>query len=142
LSIRDNIRYILTIKGSPHSIAIAFSIGVFIGMSPLLGLHTILALAVASLFRLNRMVTLAGAYLTNPWTIVPIYSFSTWFGVKITGYEERIPEIDFHSVNILNIFRALKSLIVPFIVGTTILGLIGALLSYLLIHQLITRMRR
>ncbi len=142
MSIRDNIRYILTIKGSPHSIAIAFSIGVFIGMSPLLGLHTILALAVASILRLNRMVTLAGAYLTNPWTIVPIYSFSTWFGVKIMGYEELIPEIDFHSVNIFNIFKALKSLLVPFIVGTTVLGFISAIVSYLLIHQLLKRIRK
>lgn len=142
MSIRDNIRYILTIKGSPHSIAIAFSIGVFIGMSPLLGLHTVLALTVASILRLNRMVTLAGAYLTNPWTIVPIYSFSTWFGVKITGYEEMIPDIDFHSINILNIFKVLKSLLFPFIVGSTVLGFISALFSYLVIHQVIKRIRR
>ncbi len=142
MSIKDNIRYILTIKGSPHSIAIAFSVGVFIGMSPLLGLHTVLALAVASLLGLNRMVTLAGTYITNPWTIVPIYSFSTWFGVKITGYDDLIPDIDFHSINILNIFKTLKSLIVPFVVGTTVVSLFSALLSYLLIYQLITRVRR
>lgn len=142
MSIKDNIRYILTIKGSPHSIAISFSIGVFIGMSPLLGLHTVLALVIASILRLNRMVTLAGAYLTNPWTIVPIYSFSTWFGVKITGYGDMIPDIDFHSVNILNIFNILKSLLVPFVVGTTVVGFITAIASYVAIRQIITRIRR
>jgi uncharacterized protein (DUF2062 family) len=53
--------------------------GVFIGMSPLLGIHTVLGLFAASVLRLNRLITLVGVYVTNPWTIVPIYSFGTWF---------------------------------------------------------------
>ncbi|RMG72828.1 MAG: DUF2062 domain-containing protein [Nitrospirae bacterium] len=141
LSIRDNIRYIFTIKGSPRSIAAAFALGVFIGLSPFIGLHTLLALVLSSLLGLNRMVTLSGAYLTNPWTIVPIYTFCTWFGIKITGYEQSMPDIDFHSINILNLFRALKSLLWPFFVGTTLVGVVCALISYLIVYRLLLRIK-
>jgi len=142
LSIKDNIRYILTVKGTPRSIAASFAIGVFIGMSPFLGLHTIMALVVANILGLNRMVTLAGAYLTNPWTIVPIYSFCTWFGVKITGYGDRVPEINFHEITVFNIVNVLKSLLVPFFVGTTVVGLVAAGVSYFAIHSAINRLRK
>ncbi|NOX21432.1 MAG: DUF2062 domain-containing protein [Nitrospirae bacterium] len=142
MSIKDNIRYILTVKGTPRSIAASFAIGVFIGMSPFLGLHTIMALVVANILGLNRMVTLAGAYLTNPWTIVPIYSFCTWFGVKITGYGDRVPEINFHEITVFNIVNVLKSLLVPFFVGTTVVGLVAAGVSYFAIHSAINRLRK
>ncbi len=142
MSIKDNIRYILTVKGSPKSIATAFAIGVFIGMSPFLGLHTIMALVVANILGLNRMVTLAGAYLTNPWTIVPIYSFCTWFGVKITGYGDMVPEINFHEITIFNIVNVLKSLVVPFFVGTTVVGLFAAGVSYFAVQSAISRLRK
>ena len=66
-------------------IALAFSVGIFVGMSPLFGIHTILGLILAWIFSLNKFVTIVGVYITNPWTIVPIYTFATWFGGKLLG---------------------------------------------------------
>lgn len=114
MALRERIRLLLTVKGTPTELSLAFSIGVFIGMSPFLGLHTVLALAVASLFRLNKLVTLAGAYITNPWTILPIYTFGTWLGIKVMSHEEILQHIDLRGINVFNLVEFLGQLVVPF----------------------------
>jgi hypothetical protein len=64
----------------------AYTIGVFIGFSPFMGFHMIFGMALAFLFRLNRIAVLLGVWSNNPWSIIPYYTFATWLGMKITGY--------------------------------------------------------
>ena len=37
---KDRLREVLSVNEPPHKVALAFAIGTFVGMSPLLGLHT------------------------------------------------------------------------------------------------------
>ncbi|MFZ2196965.1 MAG: DUF2062 domain-containing protein [Thermodesulfovibrionales bacterium] len=115
--------------------AIAFAIGVFIGMSPLLGVHTVLGLAAAWLFRLNRIITLVGVFVTNPWTIVPIYSFGTWVGARIIGMDNLVPAIDWSHITLVGFFKEFRPLLLPFLVGNTALGMVSAVVSYILIYK-------
>ena len=115
--------------------AIAFAIGVFIGMSPLLGIHTILGLLAAWLFRLNRLITIVGVYVTNPWTIVPIYSFGTWIGAKIIGMDNLIPAIDWSHITLVDFFKEFRPLLLPFLIGNTAIGIVSAVVSYILIYK-------
>lgn len=46
---------LMTIKDTPHSIALGSSIGFFFGFTPLLGLKTLLSVAFAWLFRSNKI---------------------------------------------------------------------------------------
>ena len=115
--------------------AIAFAIGVFIGMSPLLGVHTVLGLAAAWLFRLNRIITLVGVFVTNPWTIVPIYSFGTWVGAKIIGMDNLVPAIDWSHITLAGFFKEFRPLLLPFLIGNTALGIVSAIVSYILIYK-------
>ena len=68
---------------SPERTAAAFSVGVLLGFSPLLGLHTLLALLVAFPFRLNRLAVLAGVYSNLPWFIGPYYAAMTALGAVL-----------------------------------------------------------
>jgi uncharacterized protein len=104
-------------------------------MSPLLGIHTILGLVAASVLRLNRLITLVGVYVTNPWTIVPIYSFGTWFGAKIIGIEKIIPEIDWAHITLLGFLREFRPLLFPFVLGTTLIGIISSIIGYYVIYM-------
>ncbi len=142
MPISDRLRFILTVRGTPRGTAFAFAMGVFIGISPFLGLHTVMAILFASLFRLNRLVTLAGAYVTNPWTIIPIYTFATWLGAKMTGYRGAFSQVEFRDLNVVNLFKLLKGLVVPFFVGTLFLGLVAGLASYFIVYHMLKRMRR
>src|ERR1044072_469938 len=73
LMFRAAFRRLLAIDDPPERTALAFSIGVFIAFSPFLGLHTILATAIAFLFRFNKIAIYTGTFLNNPiLTLVPI----------------------------------------------------------------------
>jgi uncharacterized protein (DUF2062 family) len=111
-------------------------------MSPLLGIHTILGLAVASLFRLNKFVTIVGVYITNPWTIVPIYTFSTYIGARLLGIKKIMPNIDWHNLSLIKIFSELSELLIPFLVGTTFMGILSGLLSYVIVYHAIKKTRQ
>jgi uncharacterized protein len=104
-------------------------------MSPLLGVHTVLGLAAAWIFKLNRMITLVGVFVTNPWTIVPIYSFGTFCGAKVLGMEKIIPDVDWAHISFLGFLSEFRPLLIPFIVGTTLLGAVSALIGYLVIYK-------
>lgn len=132
----------MTVKESPKKIALSFSAGVFIGMSPLLGLHTILGLIIASLFRLNKFVTVIGVYITNPWTIVPIYTFSTFIGARILGVKKVIPSIDWHNLNLTHIVSELSDLLIPFIFGTLFVGTLTAIASFFILYRITKKTRR
>jgi hypothetical protein len=141
LKFRARLQQILTIKDSPHKIAIAFSIGVFIGMSPLLGIHTVLGMAVAWIFRLNRLVTLIGVFITNPWTIVPIYTFGTWVGARIMGINHILPDINWSHITMTAIIKDFRPVVMPFIIGNTLIGFISAIIAYVVIYNAVKRNR-
>ncbi len=142
MSYRDKIRGIFHINDTPHRIAIAFSVGVFMGISPLLGLHTIGAFFIAWLFGLNRLVAIVGVYITNPWTIVPIYSFCLWVGVKLTGLNQVLPDVDWKNLKIMQMLSELTHLLLPFVVGSIVVGIISSVASYFIVYSLILRYRR
>jgi uncharacterized protein len=119
----------------------AFSVGIFVGMSPLLGFHTVLGIFLAYMFRLNKFVTIVGVYVTNPWTIVPIYTFGTWIGARLLGINDIIPDIDWAHLSIKELLSTFRPLLLPFALGTTVLGLVSTILSYLFIFRLIKRNR-
>ena len=134
MAFRDRIKSVIKLKESPHRVAIAFATGVFIGMSPLIGFHTILGFAIVWIFRLNPFALLAGVYITNPWTIVPIYTFSTWVGTQCLGLEQMIPEIDWSNLSFINLLNDLEPLLMPFILGSLLIGSLASILSYLIIY--------
>src|SRR5262249_22476580 len=77
------VQILLHVEDTPHRTALSFAIGVAIAFSPLLGIHTLLALGIAFLFRLSRGPMLVGAYINNPWTLAPMYMAGTLLGCSI-----------------------------------------------------------
>ena len=81
------VQRLLRIEDTPERTALAYSIGIFLGFSPFLGVHTLGGIAVAFLFRLNRVAVLLGVWSNTPWWIVPYYVAATWVGIWITGFQ-------------------------------------------------------
>jgi len=63
---RALLQKLLQIEDTPERTALAFSVGVFLGFSPFLGFHTLSGLAIAFLFRLNRVAVLLGGWSNTP----------------------------------------------------------------------------
>ena len=83
---KDSIRKLLHIDDTPERTALAFAVGIFLGFSPFLGVHSLVALAIAFLFGLNRVAILLGVWINGPWWIVPFYTVATWVGMQVTGF--------------------------------------------------------
>ena len=137
---RAAFRRLLAIDDPPERTALAFSIGVFIGFSPLLGLHTILATAIAFLFRFNKIAIYTGTFLNNPFlTLVPIIIASYAIGAFILGRPLRIPD---EGLELLKYPRLLsgdyyrllfvqsRGILWTFAVGAMVLSVICSLLAY------------
>ena len=64
---------VLHTDDSSHSIALGTGIAMFVTFLPLVGLQTVIAVGVAALFRANKVVCLPIVWITNVFTMVPIY---------------------------------------------------------------------
>lgn len=142
--IKDVIRSIFTTGDNPRRIAFAVLIGVFLGFSPLNGLHTMLALFVAVVFRLNKVAVLCGVFLNTPWIVVLFYNFSTWFGIQLIGVPSGmvLPNIglnDFLNSEFWSYFLSQRRLPIPAFLGSFVLHTILSLASYFLTLSLLRK---
>ncbi len=72
---------VLRLEGDPRSLALGVAIGLFVGVTPTLPLHTVLILALAGLLRGNILAgLLAATAISNPLTFLPQYYFSWRLG--------------------------------------------------------------
>lgn len=128
-------------KGEPKDIALAFSVGVFIAFFPILGTHTALAFALAWAFRVSPTITLGASFVNNPWTIIPIYLGSLYFGAFITnteigGVTHEVNDY-LHNPKWEVFLRLAKDIGVPFVAGCLILGTIFAVIAYFIVLRMV-----
>jgi len=71
------------INDPPERIARGFAIGVFWGIMPTFGFAWIFALPVAFLLRANKISTILGTFVSNPFTAVFLYTLGYKFGTQI-----------------------------------------------------------
>lgn len=139
MKILQRLRWIFQLKESPKKIALSFAIGVFIGISPLIGLHIVLGIFISWLLKLNTGITIIGVCITNPWTIIPIYTFSTWIGIKILNIEYSIWHIEWDNITFMYLINEFKHILIPFLIGTTIVAFLSAIISYISIYWIIIK---
>src|SRR3712207_5997818 len=89
---RQSLRRLLAVDDPPERTALAFSIGVFIAFSPFLGLHTVMATALAFIFRFNKIAIYTGTFINNPFlTLIPIIVASYAVGAFLLGRPLGLP---------------------------------------------------
>lgn len=140
--VRDRIRSIFKLDDSPHQLAAAFAVGIFIAFSPTIGLHTLSCLLFAWLFRLSKIVVLSAAFVNNPWTIMPMYGFCLWLGMKITGGGAAAPSIAWNELTVRTAYKVLAPYLWPFVAGTLVAGFVAALASYVVMYWAVVRYRK
>jgi uncharacterized protein (DUF2062 family) len=62
-------------------------------------------------------------------------------GAKLTGLERIIPTIGWSDVTVMVYMSELKPLIIPFLVGTMVVGSLSAVVSYFIIHWAVVKYR-
>lgn len=121
---------LLRLNNSPHEIALGIAIGVFIGILPVYGLHTVLVVIAAILVRsANKIAIFLGTSISLPPTIPPI----TWAGYEIGRYilKGRFEPLSWSVFRNIT-FQKICSYYQPLFLGSVILGIICAVIFYLL----------
>jgi len=137
---KNFLKKLLHIKDTPERTALAFSVGIFLGFSPFLGLHTLGGLAIAFLFRLNRVAILLGVWSNTPWWIVPYYTIATWLGMRVMRFRidwRALQEIfqlgkdqGFISSGFWSHIASQWGLLLSFLIGSLILSVLLSLAAY------------
>jgi uncharacterized protein (DUF2062 family) len=110
---------------TPGKVAFGVGVGVFVGCSPLWGLHFALSVLLATVFRLNRVLVYAGANIGNPLTAAPLLFAELQIGHRLLhGMWLSVTIAD---VETLGVSGLVANLVVGSIVVGTVLGaFIGA----------------
>jgi uncharacterized protein (TIGR03546 family) len=64
---------ILRLQDDPKQLAWGMALGVFIGMTPTMPFHTLLALSLAAFLGVSPVAAYLGIWVMNPVTVAPIY---------------------------------------------------------------------
>jgi hypothetical protein len=76
---------ILHLNDTPEAVALGTALGVFIAMTPTVGIQMLMVLVVHTIFRANRLAGILMVYLSNPLTLIPIYWLDYVVGSVILG---------------------------------------------------------
>jgi len=139
---------VLRLDDPPWRVALALAVGVFISCTPFWGLQTLLSLAVATICRLNRAVTVTGAWLNLPWFAPLVYGFALRIGAFV------VP--DLHGADIAEIaelvqmssalsagdmIELLRNVSLALLIGTVAVGAVAGAFTYVAAFVLLKRRR-
>lgn len=71
---------IFHLDDTPHRIALGVAIGLFVSLTPTVGVQMVIGMFLATVLRANKFPAVALAWITNPLTTVPIFYFNWCVG--------------------------------------------------------------
>jgi uncharacterized protein (DUF2062 family) len=133
----------LKIRGHPREISLGFALGLFVGMTPFMGLHMAIGVLLASLFKWNKISAALAVWISNPLTAPFIYWMTYIVGAKVLDYENSyaLPK-QFDLDALLYIIRSAPEIIGVLIVGGIVTGIPLAVAGYFLAYFAIFEYRK
>ena len=135
-------RRFLRIRGEAREIALCFALGLFVGITPTMGIQMIIAVFFAALFKWNKISAAIGVWISNPLTAPVIYSITYLFGAGILGLKNSFRLSDLQGFTaVVEILKKAPEIFVALIVGGIVLGFPIAVLGYYLSYTAIQKYR-
>lgn len=121
----------IKLKGEPRQIALGFSLGLLIGMTPFMGAHIISSMILASLLRWNKISALIGVNITNVGTAPLIYPINYWVGLRLVGVSRKVKwSMAMGYPAMLNLMKHSPQILADLCMGGLILGIPLAVAGY------------
>ncbi len=150
LRLRPILRLIKGFRGSPQAIAGGFSLGIFLALTPTIGVQIILAVFLATFFKVSRPAALISVMITNPVTVPPIFTFNYWVGSfffdgpsvgEVYRHFIKIAE-EMAKLNVWEVGAQLKAIaatgqdmLIPLLWGSMLVATLFGVLSYALLAR-------
>jgi uncharacterized protein len=111
-------------------LARGFAIGIFWGMFPLPGVQMLVAVVTAAFLRGSKVAAIAGTWLGNPLTTLPLTALNFHVGQTLLGRSwTQLPQ-DMQTVD--GFLKLGGETIAAYLLGCLVMGTIGGILSYLI----------
>lgn len=114
-----------------YSVSTAFTVGLFAAFMPM-PFQMVLAAALAIIFRANLPISAALPWLTNPFTMAPLFYLSYKIGAWVLQMPIR-PKIHF-KLSLEWVFEQFNTIGAPFLLGCVILGLGSGIICNILVR--------
>ena len=149
---RRLVRRLLSLDDSPHAIALGTAIGMFVGMTPTVGIQMILIVTIAAvtrpLFHFNRVAGLITVYISNPITIMPLYAAFYYTGTLVV--EAPLTPAEFQEQFELALDRSwldplrfiFQEVAWPMIAGSLLIAIATSAPTYPIVRRLVVARRR
>jgi uncharacterized protein (DUF2062 family) len=126
------------LEGDPHFVAMGLAIGVFIGITPTIPFHTVLAVSLAIFLRGSKAAAALGVWCSNPVT-APIFY---WGSYKVGMYLLGNPApFDVKYESILELLNLGMDVTIAMIAGGLILGMLPGIATYFITRKVIATIR-
>ncbi len=137
-------RRVLHIKDTPESIALGVTLGTLIAITPTVGIQMLLVILFGTLIGANRLAGIVMVYISNPFTLIPIYWLDYAVGTRLLGMQPIAREA-FETAVLGSVDRLMKlevwaavqmlwtgntQILWPTLVGGTLLGFLVAIPVY------------
>lgn len=133
---KKRFKAILSLDSHPGHIAAGFAVGVFISFTPFFTFHTVMAIAAAFIFRLNKLTCVTGSWVNTPLTVLPVLGLSYKLGRFLRG----LPPGELHVRGLE--WQQLQKYATSLLLGSSILGFVAAVASYFICYYLVVRFRK
>ena len=140
--LKQRFKEVMSLDSHPGHISAGFAVGVFISFTPPVpGIHTVAALILAFVFRLNKLTCITGTWVNSPITVVPALIYSYKLGKWILGgkgtAELNVRNLDWSSLQGVLIHHSK-----PLLLGCSIIGFAAAVAAYFACYWLVVFTRR
>ncbi len=138
------------LKACPHKISLGFAAGAFASFLPLVGLHFVIAAAVAFVVRGSIIASAVGTVVGNPITFPMIWYATYKIGVAFTGqHPSHDPnnigfptELGINAGSLSGLWQTIEETFWPMLIGALPLGLLCGSGCYLLVYLSLREIRR
>ncbi|MEN4759298.1 DUF2062 domain-containing protein [Chryseobacterium sp. C39-AII1] len=113
---------VLESNGTNRTKAFSIALGVFIGLSPFWGFHTLLVISLAVLFKLNKVLAFVASNVSLPPFIPFVIAASLFLGAPFVSGDSNILSQDLN-------FELVKNNLLQYVIGSAILASTLSLIS-------------
>ncbi len=126
------------LQGDPHYIAMGTAIGVFVGFTPTIPLHTAIAIGLAFIFKASKPAAVIAVWVGNPVTIPFFYYAAFEMGKLMIGHD-----MPLHGTipGVTQLVKMGWDVALAMIVGGAILGIVPAVAAYFIAFHLFRRVK-
>lgn len=146
------LRGVVLLDDTPQRIALGSGIGLFFGIQPFVGSQMLAAMIACKLLRASVLASLPWTWLSNPFTVAPLYYVAYRFGAvffpaeKLVTYERvrqlgQLAEGKSWIDNLKSGWKVLIDIAIPLQIGCIIIGLVAGVVGFLAVRKAVNALQ-